>query len=54
MVDFHIWLRRGRLAAVLVWQSVEVMRSVINGQDLKLKSTDSENTKIGMVRIAKS
>lgn len=34
--------------------SVEVVRSAINGQDTKWRSTVSENVEIGMVRAAKS
>ena len=52
--DFHIWRRGGRLVVVLVWQSVEVVHSAINSQDLKWKSTNSENAEIGTIRAAKS
>ena len=52
--DFHIWQRGGRLAAALVLRSAEVVRSMINSQDLKWKSTDSENAEIGMLKSTDS
>ena len=39
---------------VLVWRSTEVVCSTIKGQDLKWKSTDSENAEIGMLKSTDS